>query len=156
MATKNTRDNTYYSFTKIFRFASFIVLIAPVLQLIWWIIGYAAKDAASWALDANKYTAIVATVFAILWIVMNIIMFIFAGNMRGIKSPLLIRILLIIALALVLSGTILYLLYGYGVIPQTDQTVMLVLAILLPILEIIGYIIGAVLGGKIQKALRTK
>lgn len=155
MATKNTRDNTYYSFTKAFRFASFIVLIAPVLQLIWLIVAVTVKGSA-WTEDAMRYTAIVASVFAILWIVTNIIMFIFAGNMRGIKSPLLIRILLILAMAFVLSGFIVYLLFAYHVIPMASDATIIVLAVLLPILEIIGYIIGAVLGGKIQKALRTK
>ncbi len=156
MATKNTRDNTYYSFTKAFRFSSIIVLIAPVLLIILMIVSFAMGEPPKWVNTAGNVITIIAAVFALLWIILNIILFVMAGNMRGIKSPLGIRILLLVALILVLSGAIVYSLFMFNVIPPIQSDVWnIVIAIALPILQMVGYIIGAVLGKKIQKALRN-
>lgn len=156
MATKNTRDNTYYSFTKAFRFSSIAVLIIPVLYLIfsivWAIVG---KEEAGWAGEAMQILGYVQAAFALLWIILNIILFIMAGNMRGIKSPLGIRLLLMLALVLALAGAIILALISFGVIRTLPDPWPIILFIGLPILQMVGYIIGAVLGKKIQKALRN-
>lgn len=155
MATKNTKDNTYYSFTKAFRFSSIVVLIAPVLLIILMIVVACLREPPVWINITGNVVTIIAAVFALLWIILNIILFVMAGNMRGIKSPLGIRIALLIALVLVLSGAIVYSLIAFKVIPDIPNQWALVLAISLIIFEMAGYIIGAVLGKKIQKALKN-
>ena len=82
-------------------------------------------------------------------------MFFTAGNLRGIKSPLGIRIGLLIAIILVSACEIVNVLYYAGVIQTNDKLLGLIIGVASQSAVLIGYIVGACLSKSIKSALRN-
>lgn len=150
MSQTPTKEKTYFSLAKWFKWSSIILLLIPLTLVILAIVQYCKPN--DGIIKAGGIITIVGLVVAVIWIILNVIMFLAAGNLRGIKSPMGIRVALIIALLLVLSTAILSTLVYYDVLDINNKAVQIV-GIILPFVTIAGYIVGAVLGSKIKKAL---
>lgn len=153
MATKNTKDNTYYSLTKFFKFSSIMLILFPLVEVILVVVGMSTSGGKDLE-KAIRIIGIITTVLIVIWVILNIIMFVFAGNLRGLKSPFGIRFGLLISMILAFAATIIYVLQWYHVIDIGGNALM-VLSFVLPVLQMLGFIIAAVLSSKIKKALRN-
>lgn len=157
MSTRNTKDNTYYSLVKGFTFSSWVIILLPLVLLILNIVAYCMKKTDSyWFIESTKIIAIIALVCAIAWCVLNVIMFIMAGNLRGVKSPFGIRFGLMLSTVLVFSAEIINILIYVGIIKKGDTEVnwYTVLTMFLPAMSLTGYIIAAAIGTSIKRDLK--
>lgn len=161
MATKKTKDNTYYSLAKGFHFSSIISILAPLVYIILTIICDCTKSPEAetlpdWYVKGIVVVGSIALAFAAIWIVLAFVMFFTAGNLRGIKSPLGIRVGLLITIILVSACEIVSLLKYAGVIPDFEKEIFNQLIHYgSQALVLIGYIVGAGISSSIKKALRN-
>ena len=150
MSEKTGKKGTYCSLSKWFKWSSSIIILVPVIELILVAVNLAQNNQTNpdWYNTGIFALSIISLVTAVIWVVLNIIMFFAAGTVRGDgPSPLKIRIGLLIALVLVLAPIILGLIAYYVV--DMGQWAYWV-AIFAPIA---GYIIGAIMGSSLQHNL---
>ncbi len=152
MSNQNAKDKTYYSISKWFTWASFIIICIPIVILVLHAIAtYWRPELADSFKPAVQWLLIISAAVSAIWIILNIIMFIAAGNLRGIKSPLAVRLFLLIALALVLFSVIINILSQTGVLVEGQLLDTLILVS--PIATMVGYLVGGILGSRIKHAL---
>lgn len=147
----------YHGFAKWFRRCSLIILAAPLAYIICWALLKFNFDAGTTNYDNTKKAmeiiVWVNVVAGVLWLVLAIIMFFGAGSTRGTTtSPLGIRIGILIALAFVLAELVLSIVFQYHK-EWEDETWVKWVNLLMPLINITGYALGAKLGGKVMNAL---
>lgn len=153
MATKNTRDNTYYSVAKVFTFSSVMLILLPIVNIILTFVGTkGGAPAGIW--KAVEVLSYITLALVIIWLILNIVMFVCAGNLRGIKSPMGIRLGLLVSMALAFAGTIVYLLAILGKINVPSGGAGKALVIGLAVAQVLGFIIATIIGHNIKKALK--
>ena len=150
------QNRTYYGFAKWFRRCSLIILLAPIAVIVCYAILLIAKDGSTTYTNTDNALNIILWInFAagILWFILAIIMFFTAGTVRGQgASPLGIRVGIFIALVLVLAELVLSILFVK--IPSLEEkTWVKWVALFMPLINIMGYAVGAKLGKKVMHAL---
>lgn len=140
------KKSTYGTISKWFKWSSLIILIVPIAELILIAIAIAQPNTKpDWFATGMFALWIINIVSAVIWVVLNIIMFCAAGTVRNEgPSPLGIRIGLLITIVLVVGPIILAFfadkigdwVYWVWVFAPTA-----------------GYIIAAVMGSKLQHNL---
>lgn len=151
-------NKTYHSFAKWFRRCSLIILLAPIAYIICCVLLIVFKGSDSVSNYDNTQKAIevilwINFVAGVLWLILAVIMFFTAGTVRGTgASPLGIRIGILIALAMVLAELILSVLFKYHSDWEHKEWVWWV-GVFMPLINVVGYIIGAHLGKKVMNQL---
>lgn len=152
------KNKTFHSFAKWFRRLSLILIAAPLALIITYAIFIATGGTTKETIHNNADKAIqviiiINAVASILWFFLAIVMFFAAGTLRSVGvSPLAIRVGLIITFALVFAEIILSLLFHFKPEIQGQSWVPWVQTFM-PLINISGYIVGAVVGTKLKNGL---
>lgn len=142
--------STYGTISKWFKWSSVIILLVPVVELILIAINVAQKNSVNpdWFNKGMLGLWIINLICALAWLVLNIIMFFAAGTVRNDgPSPALIRLGLFFALVLVLVPIILLIVNYYKTLGDWAYWVG-------SLVPVAGYILGAVMGSKLQHNLK--
>lgn len=143
---------TYNKMAKWFKWSSLFILLIPIANAILEItalVMYQQPDGPTvWADTIAKlekaYVILVYILLAlsVVWIILNIILFLTAGTVKEKASPTGIRIGLFFSFVLVLAPEILALIFYY--IPETrpDEFAKQILLIVMPAIVAIGYVVG--------------
>lgn len=154
MSERTGSKGTFYSLAKWFRWASLIIILAPVVLLVFGIIA-AVKNYQTlpdWMLTGSSVLSIITLVAGVIWLILIIILFCTAGKVKDQINAFSTRIALLIALIFVFAPAIVSVLGAYNVI-TLEGTAATIVAILLPIIEVIGYIVAASTAGRAKRKL---
>ncbi|MBQ0045761.1 MAG: hypothetical protein KBS35_02630 [Mycoplasma sp.] len=136
--------STYAKMAKWLKWSSLFILLIPVAQFIMGIVNYVKPITAFDYAKVNGILNIIILALSVIWIILNVILFLTAGTVKNKTSPAMIRIGLIISFALVLAPIIVGLLMSYPkanpIIPEGDIANWL--WIFMPLIVTIGYIAG--------------
>ena len=136
---KQTANNTFYSIANIFKWASIILILIPLISFTLSMINtYSDIVIEQYAL-ITQILSIVQLVGVVFWLVLNIIIFIIAGSAKEHVGTVSTRIWLFIALILALGPSIFVILLVYNVIPAFDGINYLIMC--LPLIEVVGFVI---------------
>lgn len=153
MSEKTGSRGTFYVLVKWFRWASLIIILAPIASLIFGIIDIIKNP--KWVQGANDVLAWVTFIAGIIWFILIIVLFFTAGRVKDQINALWTRIWLLIALACVLAPAIVAILAStnISIITNMSDATKIVIVIALPIIEMIGYIIAAITAGRAKRKL---
>lgn len=156
MSERTGSRGTFYSLAKWFRWASLIIILAPLVSLIFGIIDIVSKTTPEWIATGNIVLAWMTLIAGIIWFILIIILFCTAGRVKDQINALGTRIALLIALAFVLAPAIIAILATNDVKVITDLSTgaKIIIVIALPIVEMLGYIIAASTAGRAKRKLR--
>lgn len=149
------KKSTYGTISKWFKWSSLIILLVPIAELILVAINLAQKNSTNpdWYDTGILVLTIISLASAVIWVILNIIMFFAAGTVRNDgPSPLGIRLGLLIAMVLVLAPIILGLIAYF--LDKNSGTELGNWAYWVgTLVPIAGYTIGAIMGSKLQHNL---
>lgn len=148
----STKKSTYGTIAKWFKWASMIIILVPIVELV--LIGICLSqgndinNGPEWFNKGIGITLIIAVVCSIIWVILNIIMFFAAGTVKkdG-ASPLKIRIALLISLILVFAPIILGVINAYVGLNWAWAYWVAIFA------PTVGWIMGEIIGAKLQHNL---
>lgn len=150
------QNRTYYSFAKWFRRCSLIIILAPIAYIICCALLLSFEEGTLNYDNTQKAIEIILWInfiSGILWLILAVIMFFTAGTVRGTgASPIGIRVGILIALTLVLAELILTILFKYHS-DWTEKTWVHWVGVFMPLINVVGYIVGAHLGKKVMHQL---
>ncbi len=150
-------NGTYYTLAKWFKWSSLIVILVPLVTLIMGVVNAVQTNdiekTLAWYDTGIKVLSYISLVAAIIWSVLNIIMFFAAGTVRTDARAGLIRLWLLIGLVLAISPIIITIIYDNVPDFKAWEGAKWLVAFI-PLITIIGYTTGAVTGRKIQDALK--
>lgn len=153
MSEQTGSRGTFYALAKWFRWASLIIILAPLASLVFGIIDVIKEPA--WIETANNVLAWITFAAGVIWFILIIVLFFTAGRVKDQINALSTRIWLLIALACVLAPAIVAILSStnVNVISDLKDITKVVIVVALPIIEMIGYIIAAVTAGRAKRKL---
>lgn len=142
--------STYSKMSKWLKWSSLFILLIPVAQMIMGIVNH-FKPFEKFD-DVYGILNIIVLVLSVIWIILNVILFLTAGTVKNKMSPTGTRVGLIISFALVLAPIIVGLLMVYPtsgpIIYDAELTKWL--WIFMPLIVTFGYIIGFCCAAKAQ------
>ena len=153
MSERTGSKGTFYSLAKWFRWASLIIILAPLVSLVFGIVDIISKTTPQWVVDGNNVLSWIVFVAGIIWFILIIVLFCTAGRVKDQINALGTRIALIIALALVLAPAIVAMLTATDIIKDMQDITKVIIVIVLPIVQMIGYIVAASTAGRAKRKL---
>lgn len=144
---------TYNKMAKWFKWSSLFILLIPIAQAVLVIVSsilVAQKEITDYSDVVNNLMyayvilAIIVLVLSVIWIILNIILFLTANTVKSKASPTGIRAGLFIAFVLVLAPLIIEIVFSFVEIPEwaNNDTARLVILAVMPVVVALGYVIG--------------
>ncbi|XQP55681.1 MAG: hypothetical protein ACOQNY_02635 [Mycoplasmoidaceae bacterium] len=144
-------SGTYFSLAKWFKWASLIVLLAPLTLFILYLVWFSGKEFD--VTSGYKTVVWIAIGASIVWLILQVIMFCAAGTVRGKASPFTIRFWLFIALILVAAPEIMLVLPMFPELFDKIKGFAKWVEMLMPIIVMLGYAVGASIAGSVKRQL---